>query len=51
MLRRIQILLQPHEAPHRIKHEVHVGRVYMNSPLIAKMIEEIFDTVWALSRR
>jgi hypothetical protein len=44
------LYLEPHEAPHRIEPRVHVGKVYMNSPLIAKMIEEIFDTVWTLSK-
>jgi hypothetical protein len=45
------LYLEPHEAPHRIEPRVHVGKVYMNSPLIAKMIEEIFDAVWMLSKR
>lgn len=45
------LYLEPHEAPHRIEPRVHVGKVYMNSPLIAREIEEIFDTVWALSER
>jgi hypothetical protein len=45
------LYLEPHEAPHKIQPRVHVGKVYMNSPLIAKMIEGIFDAVWTLSRR
>nr|MDO8097548.1 hypothetical protein [Candidatus Njordarchaeota archaeon] len=45
------LYLEPHEAPHRIEPRVHVGKVYMSSPLIAKMIEETFDTLWALSKR
>jgi hypothetical protein len=45
------LYLEPHEAPHKIEPRVHVGKVYMNSPLIARMIEEIFDTVWTFSKR
>nr|MDO8134057.1 hypothetical protein [Candidatus Njordarchaeum guaymaensis] len=45
------LYLEPHEAPHKIEPRVHVGKVYINSPLIARMIEEIFDTVWSLSKR
>jgi hypothetical protein len=44
------LYLEPHEAPHEIEPRVHVGKVYMNSQLIGKMIEGIFDTVWTLSK-
>ncbi|WXG46736.1 MAG: hypothetical protein WED05_08795 [Candidatus Atabeyarchaeum deiterrae] len=45
------LYLEPHEAPHKITPRVHVGKVYMNSPQIARMLEEIFDTVWTLSKQ
>jgi hypothetical protein len=45
------LYLEPHKAPHKVEPRVHVGKVYVKSPLIAEMLGEIFDTVWNLSKR